>query len=65
VTDEIFARLRALNPGVVDAAKVIAASAVAAMPRDLQPQEEPAHIYQAAVPGADCTDGADKPEGGS
>ena len=53
MNDDHFERLRALNPNVVDSAKAVAAGAVAAMPDDLKPTEEPAHVYMAVVPGAD------------
>ena len=53
MNNDSFARLIALNPSVIDTAKAIAADAVAAMPGDLQPTEEPAHIYQAASPCAE------------
>lgn len=53
MTDDLFERLRALNPDVIDNAKAVAMGAVAAMPNDLKPTEEPAHVYMAAVPGAD------------
>ena len=53
MNDNSYERLRALNPAVVDAAKAVAAKAVAALPRDLQPTEEPAHVYRAIATGAD------------
>lgn len=56
MSDEFFARLRTLNPTVIDAAKTVAKGAVAAMPDDLEPTEEPAHIYRAASPNADDLD---------
>ena len=52
MNDDDFARLRALNPGIVDAAKVLAAAMVDTMPRDLEAAEEPAHVYRAASPSA-------------
>ncbi|MFT5446936.1 MAG: hypothetical protein ACI9DC_002111 [Gammaproteobacteria bacterium] len=51
--DDLFERLRALNPDVIESAKAVATGAVAAMPNDLKPTEEPAHVYMAVVPGAD------------
>ena len=56
MNDNSYERLRALNPAVVDVAKEVAAKAVAAMPRDLQPAEEPAHVYSAIAAGADDTE---------
>ena len=50
MNDDDFARLRALNPGIVDAAKALAAAMVDSMPRDLEAAEEPAHVYRAASP---------------
>jgi len=48
VNDDDFARMRALNPGIVDAAKALAAAMVDTMPHDLEAAEEPAHVYRAA-----------------
>ena len=45
---DVFARMRELNPEVVDAARKVAVRAVAMLPRDLAPEEEPAHINLAA-----------------
>ena len=56
MNDETFARLRELSPGVVDAARAIAAGAVNAMPRDLEPTEEPAHVFRAAPADPDGTE---------
>ncbi len=56
MTDALFERLRALNPNVIDSAKAVATGAVAAMPDDLQPTEEPAHVYMAVAPGANSTE---------
>jgi len=53
MNDALFERLRTLNPNVIDSAKAVATGAVAAMPNDLQPTEEPAHVYLAMVPRAD------------
>ncbi len=47
MNDDAFERLLALNPRVVDSAKAVAVGAVAAMPTDLQPSEEPAHVFPA------------------
>ena len=47
MNNDPFERLLALNPTVVDSAKTVAASAVAAMPNDLLPSDEPAHVYRA------------------
>lgn len=47
MNNDAFERLLALNLSVVDSAKAVAAGAVAAMPTDLQPSEEPAHVYPA------------------
>ena len=52
VNDDDFARLRALNPDIVDAAKALATAMVASMPHDLEAAEEPAHVYRAASPSA-------------
>ena len=52
MTDALFERLRELNPDVIDNAKAVATGAVAAMPDDLRPTEEPAHVYMAVPPGA-------------
>ena len=57
MNDDAFARLHALNPTVIDTAKTVAANAVAAMPADLQPAEEPAHVYQVA---STCADEAER-----
>ena len=54
--DDLFERLRALNPNVIDSAKAVATGAVAAMPNDLKATEEPAHVYIAAVPCSDDTE---------
>ena len=56
MNDDFFERLRALNPGVVDTAKAVAAGAVAAMPHNLQPTDEPAHIYRAVSPHRDAAE---------
>lgn len=48
MNDDSFERLRALNPGVIDTAKAVAKGAVAAMPKDLQATDEPAHVFRAA-----------------
>ena len=53
MNDDAFAALRALNPSVIDVAKAAAIDAVAALPGDLQPSDEPAHVYQAANPATD------------
>lgn len=47
MNDDSFERLLALNPAVVDSAKAVAVGAVAAMPNELQPRDEPAHVYRA------------------
>jgi hypothetical protein len=51
VNDDSFERLLALNPTVVDSAKAVAAGAVAAMPSDLLPSDEPAHVFRAVSSG--------------
>ena len=51
MNNDAFERLLALNPAVVDSAKAVAAGAVAAMPSDLLPSDEPAHVYRAVSSG--------------
>ena len=45
--EKTYERLLALNPGILEEAKGVAQRAMAAMPDDLRPEEEPAHVYQA------------------
>ena len=45
--DNTYERLLAMNPEILEQAKAVARKAMDAMPDDLRPEEEPAHIYQA------------------
>lgn len=45
--DKTFERLLAMNPEILDEARAVARKAMDAIPQDLRPEEEPAHIYQA------------------
>ena len=49
---DTFERLLALRPTVVSEAQAAAKAAVASIPSDLAPGDEPAHVYDALPSGA-------------
>ena len=51
-----YEKLAALSPGVLEKAEQVARRAVAEIPADLAPAEEPAHVY-VAMPSAAAREG--------
>ena len=49
MNSDSFDRLLELNPDILEQAKAVATTAVAALPANLDPAEEPAHVYEAAA----------------